>query len=238
MHFSINRTICVDNAIERKNKNFRQAALFYLKKKKYCCELCSFNEPSLQQVITRDGKYQDDSYTEDNLMVVCPHCFYGCRLGYSAVNDAIDLIYCPTISQSAINHLTRILTYYTDTDDGSYLEEIAVNMTESELELKNSISHIATSILIELDQARLYAKTAYKGYDPTNITQTVSFLFQTTEEDYAKRDRFFEPFRYILKPKVAKQLNKKYSHTIFKSYTPEKIKEQAEQFISIFNDAT
>lgn len=236
MYFSINRTICVDTAVEKKNKLFRQIALKYMRLKKHRCELCSFQEPTLQQVITKNGKYTEKDYEINNLMVVCPHCYYGCRLGYAAINDAIDIVYAPTVSQAALNHFNRLLTFYTDNEPGSYVEKLKEGFSEAELDLASSISHSATSILIELDATKEEAKKVYKGFDPSNLVQLVSFLHECSDEEYEKRGKFFESFRYMVKPQIARQLNKTYSNSIFKPFSPEQVQDKASTFITMADD--
>ncbi|HHB1592310.1 TPA: hypothetical protein ACN33X_001442 [Vibrio parahaemolyticus] len=236
MYFSINRSVCVDHAKERQDDAFRSVALQYLKYRKHTCELCHFTEPRLQQVITKNGFYRAEDFRQDNFLVVCPHCFYGCRLGYAAVNDAIDVIYAPNVSQIALNQMNRLLTFYTDNEEGSYLHELKETLSEAELDLCNSISHSATSILIEMDDTKNLAKNAYKGFDPSNLNHIVSFLFQSDEATYQQRDRFFEPFRYMLRPKIARKLNKTYSHSVFKQFAPHLVQDKASEFIKMAQD--
>ncbi|OCP68401.1 hypothetical protein AKH08_16450 [Vibrio parahaemolyticus] len=235
VYFSINRTICVDKAQERHNPVFRKLALATLKKRAFTCELCHFVDTKLQQVVTRNQKYTDADFREDNLMVVCPHCYYGNRLGYAAVNNAIDIIYCPDIEQSALNHMTRTLMHFADKEPSAYLQSIQNDMSDSEKADRQDMMHFASTILCELDQSKLQAREVYQDFRPERLSQLVSFLFNLDDEQYAKRDKFFEPFRYILKPNVMRELNKTYSHTVFKNFTPENTLAASDQFLSSLN---
>lgn len=238
MYFSINRTICVDKAVERKSRYFRDIAFNILKARNYTCELCQFHEPELQQVITINNRYTDSDFREDNLMVVCPHCFYGCRLGYSAVHNAIDIIYCPDIEQTALNHMTRTLMHFADKEDGAFLQDFYSGSNQEELKDRQDMMHFASTVLCELEQCKLQASEVYKDFNPGNITQLVSFLYNQDDDSYSKRNKFFEPFRYILKPDVMRNLNKTYSNSVFKKYTPTETLNTSDHFLSSMNAST
>ncbi|ARP06744.1 hypothetical protein K04M1_52230 (plasmid) [Vibrio alginolyticus] len=76
-------------------------------------------------------------------------------------------------------------------EEGSYLHELKETLSEAELDLCNSISHSATSILIEMDDTKILLKTRTKGFDPSNLNHIVSFLFQSDEATYQQRGQIF-----------------------------------------------
>lgn len=209
---SINRTHCVDALIEQSSPLFLKAAKKVFQRDNYNCQLCGFHSKKYQQVICKNGRYTDKDFVDENLITVCPSCFLGQRLGHSAIGDKITFVYLPELSQGELNHLMRLIYHYLELSSGD--DSNNADLTAQQQSLKDCQGY-AEGLLMELRDRSRYVRKAYNHLTLDRLKSIVTMLYERTDEEYAKRNKFFEPIRYLVSPQIMVELNNIYKDEVF-----------------------
>ncbi|WP_026959776.1 HNH endonuclease [Aliagarivorans taiwanensis] len=229
--FSINRTVCVDRAEETSTKQFLSNAKKVLQRDRKTCRLCGFTAMKQQQVVTLNGRYTNDDFSLDNMVTCCPHCYHGQRLGYSALHDAIDLIYLPELPQVYLNHYQRALMHFQE-----YTAPEGEELSEREAEHNDEMKNQARAFYSEIKARQAQLKGLYEHTDITDLRALVSMLYDLDEKSYAKREAFLRPVRYILKTDLAAKLNQAYSGDAFAGRAPHEVVSRSADYLTSFDD--
>lgn len=214
-HLAINRTECVDGLQEQEDPAFIELAKRVMIRDHYQCQLCDFQSREWQQVVTRNGYYGKTDLTMDNLMTVCPHCFLGQRLGYSAIGSKVTLIYLPELTQAELNNLTRLLHYYHAHPDLAEVNESGNEMLTDTEERLISCQDSAHALLLDLHNRSRLVNKIYKNAKLDRLEDVVTMLYDLPQEKYDKRSLFFESIRYMVSIDQAKAVNEYYRASVF-----------------------
>jgi len=213
-HISINRTIAVDYQAELNDPKFIELARQCLIRDGYKCSLCGFTAvKNGQQVVTKNGHYKREDFRLDNLTTVCPYCFLGQRLGHSALTDELTFIYCPELSQAAINNMLRQIYFYEglDTPEHDPYETLLPPEIQGVIDMKEQSS----VLLSELRERVSLVSKQFDYCSLSHLKNLTGFLFDLDEESYKKRNLFFKNVRYLIKPSTLIKYNETYSKTVF-----------------------
>lgn len=95
----------------RNNKSFLKLEQQILARDQYTCRYCGFRSDKYQVVVNIDHDYSPGKSTPNNLATAClfcAQCFFLDSIGHEN-NWGGTLIYLPEISQSDLNHFSRVL---------------------------------------------------------------------------------------------------------------------------------
>lgn len=213
-HIGMNRTFSRDRLTEQDQTHFVNLAKEVLSRDGHRCQLCEFKATNWQQVVTVNERYTLSDFTLDNMITVCPICFLGLRMGYSAEENNITFVYLPELTQGELNNLMRLIYFYLE------LPEVSVEENEltPEQQSLNDCKSYVEALLMELrDRREVVNQNVYHYCKINNLKMLVSMFSQMPDDKYQKRALFLGPIRYLADPSVMAKFNAHYKDTVFRN---------------------
>lgn len=212
-HIGMNRTHGRDRLLEQSNAQFVALAKNVMLRDEYTCQCCGFKSTAWQQVVTRNEQYTLADFTEGNMITVCPLCFLGLRLGYSAEEDNITFVYLPELTQGELNNLMRLIYFYLELPEVDVEEE---SLTEEQQSLNDCKSYVEALLMELRDRRQVADKDVYSHCKINDLKMLATMFAQMPDDKYAKREAFLKPMRYLADPSIMVKFNNHYRDTVFK----------------------
>jgi intracellular multiplication protein IcmJ len=197
-------------------------------KNQYACGFCGFKAKKHQEVIDRNGIY-DESNNGCDFVTVCPLCMVSNRLSKYGNKEIGMLVYVPELTQAEINNIYHLYWASLCFDD---LEESKKEAFDDE---EQSFKINIAKFVGQIENRNLAAIDMY-GEGINDLVMISDILFSMPEKNYASRGKIFKNLRFIPNLNFFKEQREYYQASIYHNFTKQNRTLFKDQLLKSNND--